>query len=294
MKTYNLLERVLHDIEGGAKSRLTAAELARDAALSSVHLQRLFRLAFEQPIAGYIRSRKLAASLTALLTTDLRVIDIAVEYGFGYEQSYIRAFKREYGYTPGEVRQAGRIVKVAPPLQLVKHNMVGDGLFFGPEFVMVPTFHMVGHLYKVPFAQSIEMAPRVARDFWDNDRQHIANRLGDDIYIGLTRIPEEITDFSYYMPSVPVHDPRNPPVGLHTDTFPASLCAKFHYIGQHHYFDLNADVAEAMYDAIDAYAEKSDAGYQLSDNSIYFERIDKANYDGTFCKLEWFTPAKEK
>jgi len=292
--TYNLLERVLLEIEANIKTKTTATTLAKTVSLSPAHLQRLFRLAFGQPIAGYIRARKLAASLEDLLKTNLRITDIADEYGFEYERSYIRAFKREYGLTPGELRSTGRIIKIAPPLQLVERNKMGDGLFFGPELVMVPTFHVVGRLHKLTFEEADEMAPKVARDFWDNDRKKILNRLDDDVYIGLTRLPTPITNFSYYLPSVPVTMPEALLSELKADTFPTSLCAKFHYIGKHHYFDLNINIADDMYEAIDNYEDSKDAIYDISGSRVYFERIDKKDYDGVFCKMEWFAPVTKR
>lgn len=291
--SYALLKLVLFEIEKNIKDKVNANSLAKAAALSPSHLQRLFRLAFEKPLASYIRSRKLAASIEVLLKTELRVIDIAEEYGFGYEQSYIRAFKREYGMTPGEARSCSQIIRIVPPLLLLEKNKMGDGLFFGPEFVMVPEFHMVGRLHQMPYDKSLEEAPKAAKHFWLNDRETIINRLGDDVYIGLTRIPRDDTGYSYYLPSVPVHKSKNPPQGLHNDVFSASLCAKFHYIGRHHYFDLNRDIAKGMYKSISAYAG-DDGRYTLSVDSPYFERIDKSDYDGVFCKLEWFTPVTEK
>jgi len=72
-------------------------------------LQRLFRSAYNQPIGLYIRSFKLTASINDLLNTDSNILDIALGYGFNYEQSYIRAFKRKFGITPGKLRKEGRI-----------------------------------------------------------------------------------------------------------------------------------------------------------------------------------------
>lgn len=42
----------------------------------------------------YVQSRKLTSSLNELLSTNMRIIDIGLNYGFDYEQSYIRAFRR--------------------------------------------------------------------------------------------------------------------------------------------------------------------------------------------------------
>jgi len=293
--TFALLELALHEIEDGIKDSLTAARLAQIVPLSASHLQRLFRLAFEKPLAGYVRSRKLAASLEDLLRTDLRIIDIAQEYGFEHERTYIRAFKREYGITPGEARVSGDIVKILPPLRLLEKNRMGDGLFFGPEFVVIPTTHIVGRRHKVPYAESLEMAPRVAKEFWLNDRESIESRKGDDVYIGLTRTPREMSDYSHYLPSVPVVGKGGDvPDGLYADTIPAGMYIKFHYVGQHHYFDLNMDVMNDMYEAIYDYSESGKIGGVIdAAGSIHFERIDEADAGDNICKLEWFAPVPE-
>jgi len=112
LRPYNLLENVLIDIEEGIGKGIYSGMLAERYALSERHLRRLFRFAFRRSIAGYIRSRKLAASLDDLLKTDSNILDIALKYGFGYEQSYRNAFKREFGMTPGNFRKSEHIVKM--------------------------------------------------------------------------------------------------------------------------------------------------------------------------------------
>jgi len=131
LKPYDLLENVLIDVEKGIKKGINSDILAEKYSLSEGHLRRLFRFAFKQPLPGYIHSRRLTASLDDLLKTESKIIDIALDNGFEYEQSYIRAFKREFGITPGELRKSGRIVKVKPPLHLFDENKFSDGLVFG-------------------------------------------------------------------------------------------------------------------------------------------------------------------
>ena len=110
LRPYNLLENLVNDIEKGIMEGIYSGILAERYALSERHLRRLFQFAFRQPIAGYIRSRKLTASLDDLLKTDSNILDIALKFGFYYEQSYINAFKREFGMTPGDFRKSGHIV----------------------------------------------------------------------------------------------------------------------------------------------------------------------------------------
>jgi AraC family transcriptional regulator len=49
------------------------------------------------------------ASLERLLGTNCKLLDIALEYGFEYEQSYLRSFKREFGVTPGKFRKMNNL-----------------------------------------------------------------------------------------------------------------------------------------------------------------------------------------
>jgi len=107
LKTHNLLENVLSDIEGGIRNGINAEKIAKKHTLSEGHLRRLFKFTYKQSLSDYIRSRRLVESLNNLLNTDAKIIDIALEYGFRYEQSFIRAFKLEFGITPGELRKVG-------------------------------------------------------------------------------------------------------------------------------------------------------------------------------------------
>ncbi|MDR0302162.1 MAG: helix-turn-helix domain-containing protein [Treponema sp.] len=294
MRPYDLLENVLTEIEKRIKEDFNADILAELFSLSSVHLQRLFKFAFKQTLGSYIRSRKLAASLEDLIKTDFNVVDIALEYGFQYEQSYIRTFKREFGLTPGDLRKTGKIIKITPPIHLFDTNKLTEGVIFGPDIVIVPQFHVIGKRQKIPFRDALTLAPTAAKQFWENDMPSVKNIVNPSVYIGLTRLAGEEADYSWYLPSIQVKSLRNIPQGLYGDTFDSSLCVKFRYIGQHHYYDINQDRAKGMYDAIGRFINNESEKYNWPLCSVYFERVDENAYDGTFCQMEWFTPISEK
>lgn len=100
-----MMAQVLRYIEAHATEKLTAKEIAKNVYLSPTHLQREFESMFGFSLAEYIRKQKLKKSMDLLLGSELQVSDIAYEIGFGHESSFIRAFKREYGKTPGEIRR---------------------------------------------------------------------------------------------------------------------------------------------------------------------------------------------
>ena len=261
----------------------------------------MFRFAFKQPISGYIRSRRLSASLDKLLEKDCRVLDIALEYGFEYEQSYIRAFRNEFGMTPGDLRRSGQIVKVTPPIQLFDKNRLNDGVLFGPDIVMIPEFHAIGKLHRIPAAVSVIKAQEAGVRFWEKERSHIKTTVNPDVYIGLTRNINWEEKVSEYLPSVQVKNLNTIPDGFCGDTFETSLCARFRYIGRHHYYDINRNRAISMYEAIDKFFTEEQVRYthiydplKINQKIHHFERIDTRLYDGTYCQMEWFAPVQEK
>jgi len=131
-KPNDVLEDVLDTIENSLKDGINADALADEFSLSSVHLQRLFKQTFKKPIGTYIRSRKLSSSIWDLLYSGLNVQDIALDYGFSYEQAYILSFRREFGFTPGDLRRNRHLVKTTPSLQpFVKKSIYKNNFLIG-------------------------------------------------------------------------------------------------------------------------------------------------------------------
>jgi AraC family transcriptional regulator len=295
LKPYDLLENILLDIEKGIRNNINASVLSRKYDFSEGHLRRLFSFAFKQSIASYIRSRRLAASLNGILETDANILEIAIEYGFEYEQSYIRAFKREFGITPGDLRKTGQIIKIKPPLHLFDENKLGDdSVIFRPDIVMVPQFYIIGKRHRIPLGNHYAMLPQLGKQFWENERSRIKGMLNPNVHIGLLRSINREEKHLEYTTSVQVENIKKVPHGLCGDTFKTSMCAKFRYIGQHHYYDINKNTAYMINNAIDKFFQNKHTKYILSsDNSCFFV-IDTELYDGTTCQMEWYIPVSEK
>ena len=244
-------------------------------------------------LAAYIRSRRLAISLEELLGSSKSIIDIAINHGFNHAQSYTRAFTNEFGLTPGELRKTGQDVTVKPPFQLLPSNELADGALFGPKMVYTGDVHCIGKRHICYISDGAGPPAKIARDFWLNERGKIPNRRNLNTYIGLTKMPADFNGYTYYIPSVCVPDLSDIPDGYEGNTIKAGLYVCFHYVGEHHYLEINADIADGMYDAIKAF-EASDTKYALYRDGIFFERISTADYDGRYCKMEWFSPVYEK
>jgi len=251
-------------------------------------LQRLFKFAFNQSLGAYIRSRKLTASLESLLNTDSKLLSIALGYGFDYEQSYVRSFKREFGVTPGSVRKTGQVVKIRPPLHLLDENKLGDTVFIGPDIVMVPRFHIIGRKHQVPHSVSVNRINELIKHFWENERTQIKKTVNPSIFIGLIHNINWEENHSEYITAVQVENLKDVPLGFSGDTLETSMCVRFHYIGQSPYSsDINKDFAYMMYKTIEKYIQNKPAEYVLL-------KIDTRSYDENYCQIELLIPVSGK
>ncbi|MGN6711310.1 AraC family transcriptional regulator [Anaerocolumna jejuensis] len=104
MHAWEAIQKTLNHIEEHLGEEIQIEELAEIAVLSLFYYQRLFTRLVKTSVRDYIKLRRLAKSLTMLRDKENRIIDIAMEYGFGSHVTFTRAFKETYGITPSQYR----------------------------------------------------------------------------------------------------------------------------------------------------------------------------------------------
>ena len=85
---------------------LSAQDLCRCFQISRASLYRLFE--GDGGLARYVQEQRLNRALTLLVSPasrNKRLIDLAVDLQFSSDSTFIRAFRRKFGLTPGEVRE---------------------------------------------------------------------------------------------------------------------------------------------------------------------------------------------
>lgn len=110
------LDRLLQHIHQHLDEPLQLERLAQLAACSRWQLQRDFQAATGLSLARYIRRLRLSRAAEWLLSGRLRQLDIALGCGFDSEVSFSRAFRQEFGCTPGQYRKAGIRRGLSAPL----------------------------------------------------------------------------------------------------------------------------------------------------------------------------------
>lgn len=99
--------RLLDFIDAHLDEKLSIERPSREAHFSKFHFHRRFSAYVGASVSRYILMRRLKrASRRLVFDPKARIIDIAFEAGFETPESFARAFKREYGRTPSQFRNA--------------------------------------------------------------------------------------------------------------------------------------------------------------------------------------------
>jgi len=124
-----------NDVEGGDEmdwlSRMNAAisyieenldgvidhdRLAKIACCSAHNFYRMFSFITDTSLSEYIRRRRLTLAALDLQNSQIKVIDLALKYGYDSPISFARAFQALHGVTPTEARADGVMLKAYPKI----------------------------------------------------------------------------------------------------------------------------------------------------------------------------------
>lgn len=107
MKYNTCIKKSIEYIEDNLDKKIELDELAGKVFLSKYHFHRIFHSTVGEPVAEYIRKRRLTEAANELLSTEVKIVDIALKYQFGSQETFTKAFKRIYGIPPREFRRKG-------------------------------------------------------------------------------------------------------------------------------------------------------------------------------------------
>ena len=98
--------RILERMDANTSAHLSIDELAREAGLSPGHFARAFKHSVGRAPHQYLMMLRLERARRLLEAPESVLSAIALEAGFADQAHFTRAFKRQYGITPGAVVQA--------------------------------------------------------------------------------------------------------------------------------------------------------------------------------------------
>jgi len=108
------IKKSIEFIEDNLDKKIELEDLADKAFLSKFHFHRKFHSATGEPVAEYIRKKRLYKASEDLIYTDEKIIDIALKYHFGSQEAFTKAFKKLYGLPPREFRKNRNHITIMP------------------------------------------------------------------------------------------------------------------------------------------------------------------------------------
>ncbi|WP_241178384.1 MDR efflux pump AcrAB transcriptional activator RobA [Enterobacter asburiae] len=170
MDQAGIIRDLLTWLEGHLDQPLSLDNVAAKAGYSKWHLQRMFKDVTGHAIGAYIRARRLSKSAVALRLTARPILDIALQYRFDSQQTFTRAFKKQFSLTPALYRRSPdwSSFGMRPPLRL--------GEFAMPkyEIVALPETHLIGttQSYSCSLEQISEFRHQMRVQFWRDFLSH--------------------------------------------------------------------------------------------------------------------------
>lgn len=274
--------------EANLDNKIALDDIALYCGLSKYHLHRMFKSLTGETLMEYVQSRKLSASINDLIHSNMRVIDIALNYGFDYEQSYIRAFRKKFGCTPQKVRSEQMSLRLTERINLSDIYALHNSAIYKPQFVFRQKSYLVGIRHKILKKTGDKTANRYGRDFFYNHRTKVPNAVNPQVYYGYTDWRGSNEGFIYYIPSVQVADLSVIPDGMCGIEVSAHKYVVFRFVGFFRPDEINGrQVGRLLVHMYSKWIYSS--GFKFADK-FRFEYIDSALSKDNYCELDIYQP----
>lgn len=108
------MNHALDYVESNLLEKTNYEKIAQMACCSVYHFQRLFTLMSNLTLSEYVRRRKMTMAAFELQNSDIKIIDLALKYGYESPEAFSRAFQSLHGITPTTARCSGVSIKAFP------------------------------------------------------------------------------------------------------------------------------------------------------------------------------------
>lgn len=216
----NAIQNAINFIEEHITDDISAEDVANHVYMSAFYFQKGFSMLCGFTVSEYIRSRKLALAGGELASTDMKVIDAAVKYGYDSPDSFTKAFTRFHGVSPSAIKRGDAVIKTFAPLKL--EISLKGGYMMNYKIEKKDSFTVMGMSKTFLHETCKQDIPK----FWD---EFYADGYGKYVsgLFGVNIDPEMGGSTFEYL----IADPYNPtvevPEGFVTRTIPAFTWAIF-------------------------------------------------------------------
>lgn len=117
MEWIERLNSAMNYIEEHLADEISYEQAAKIACCSTYHFQRMFIYMAGVPLSEYIRRRRMSLAAVDLQSSENKVIDIALKYGYSSPTAFNRAFQSVHGISPTLARKEGISLRSFSPIR---------------------------------------------------------------------------------------------------------------------------------------------------------------------------------
>ncbi len=170
------IQAAIQYMEDNLTEELNIEDIAVKAYVSPFYFQKIFSVLCGFTVGEYIRNRRLTLAAQELTCTELKIIDIALKYGYDSGESFARAFTRFHGVSPSAAREKGADLKSFAPLK-IKLTLEG-GTMMEYKITEKLSFAVVGKKRRFNADTSYGEIPK----FWDEYAQSVGHEVVPGMY----------------------------------------------------------------------------------------------------------------
>lgn len=175
MDILSSLSNAVDYIERNLCDEIDMSQIARASALNEYELNNLFHSLTGMTIKEYIRKRRLTLAALDLQTSKQRIIDVALKYGYDSADSFRRAFVAQHNIPPSVAKTKSVALNIYPPLSFEIKVKGADKM----NFKIVEFEEMAVYGISTPCFSADAERYKLARDVWDENCQHIPQKICD-------------------------------------------------------------------------------------------------------------------
>lgn len=231
MDPIDRMNQAIDYVEKHMTDDLDYQEIAKIACCSMYHLQRMFPFLTGVTLSEYVRRRRLTLAAYELQNSNVKVIDLALKYGYDSPESFTRAFQNLHGTTPTAARNVGTKLKAFSRITFQISIKGASEMNYRIE--ELEEFSVVGLQHRVNTEEAFNIVPQLWADagpsglfekLWEirSDDHPIRGILG----VCADGDHGNNEEFNYIMSMVSSGN-RVPPEGLVKRDFPKTTWAVF-------------------------------------------------------------------
>ena len=124
MDWQNKMNEIIDYLEERMCEEIDLEKAARHAGYSLWEFQRIFSFMTNTTVGAYIRRRKLSLAFSDIMSSDEKIIDIALKYGYESSNAFSRAFNQLFGISPSFARDERIFLELYPKLIFDNKNII--------------------------------------------------------------------------------------------------------------------------------------------------------------------------